>query len=202
MYSWRIKKPNPPQRSGTAHLPQETWEVLNHKIFSSSSDRLYIKSTKSKLIHTTHVSWQKGSWVTQNILHSSSGQTASLIYQSVLSGELLNPLQDDASLNSPAQHSPCPTDFPVRKHSLFSFGSLLPVRHPMITLNNSSPSAHVSSQVPGSSIPPGRLYIACSWGLSSEVVLSHPFIIFSPLWTSCHLFISLYSPNDKSNPHK
>lgn len=112
------------------------------------------------------------------------------------------PLQDDASLNSPAQHSPCPTDLPVRKHSLFSFGSLLPVRHPMITLNNSSPSAHVSSQVPGSSIPPGRLYIACSWGLSSEVVLSHPFIIFSPLWTSSHLFISLYSPNDKSNPHK
>lgn len=55
---WRIKKPTPPQRSGTAHLPQETGEALNCKIFSSSSDRLYITSTKSKLIHTTHVSWQ------------------------------------------------------------------------------------------------------------------------------------------------
>lgn len=56
---WRIKKASPPQRSGTAHLPQETGEALNCKIFSSSSsDRLYITTTKSKLIHTTNVSWQ------------------------------------------------------------------------------------------------------------------------------------------------
>lgn len=55
---WRIQKPNPPQRSGTAHLPQETREALTHKTSSSSSDRLYIKSTKSKLIHTTNASWQ------------------------------------------------------------------------------------------------------------------------------------------------
>lgn len=55
---WRIKKPNPPQRSGSAHLPQETQEARNHKPFSSSSDRLYTKSTKSKLIHTTNVSQQ------------------------------------------------------------------------------------------------------------------------------------------------
>lgn len=92
---------------------------------------------------------------------------------------LVNSLQNDASLNSLAQRSHCPTDLPVRKHSLFSFGSLLPVRQPMITLNNSSSSsAHVSSQVPGSCTPLGRLHIVCSWHLSSEVMLSHPFIIF------------------------
>lgn len=108
------------------------------------------------------VGLQKGSWVIQNILHTSSGLTVSLIYQSVLSSELLNTLQNDASLNSLAQHSHCPTDLPVGKHSLFSFGSLLPVRQPTITLNNSSSSAHVSSQVPGSYIPLGRLYIVCS----------------------------------------
>lgn len=91
----------------------------------------------------------------------------------------------------------------IPSYSLFSFRSLPPVRHPMITLNNSSSSsAHVSSRVPGSSIPPGRLYIACSWASpqrSCSPILSS---FLSSLWTFFHLFISLCSPNDKSNPYK